>query len=70
MNIFDRLMFLAKGGKSDYLHKGKENMKTSNLQDFLDEVVQRATDRVKKRIDKCGKPEDSPVMKRFEEQLK
>lgn len=40
MSIFERLMFLARGGRKDYLHtKGKENKKTTNLQNFLDEVM-------------------------------
>lgn len=37
MTIYEYLMFLAKGGRVDYLHKKKENLKTTNLQDFLDE---------------------------------
>jgi hypothetical protein len=33
-------MFLAKGGRKSYLHnKGKENKKTTKLQDFLDRVM-------------------------------
>lgn len=39
MNILDRLMFLAKGGRKDYRHnKGKENKKVTKLQNFLDGV--------------------------------
>jgi hypothetical protein len=37
MTIFERLMFLAKGGRKEYWHKnGKENKQTTKLQDFLD----------------------------------
>jgi hypothetical protein len=40
MIIFDRLMFLAKGGRKDYLHKkGKENKKVTSLQNFLDKII-------------------------------
>lgn len=39
MNIYNRLRFLALGGKKSYLHKnGKENVKTTELQNFLDKV--------------------------------
>jgi hypothetical protein len=42
MNICERLMFLAKGGKKAYWHKnGKENKNTTNLQNLLDEVMKR-----------------------------
>lgn len=42
INIFERLIFLAKGGKKSYQHtKGKENKNTTKLQGFLDEIVQR-----------------------------
>lgn len=40
MKIYDYLTFLAKGGRSDYLHKkGKENLKTTLLQNFLDTAI-------------------------------
>lgn len=39
MNIYERLMFLAKGGRREYMHKkGKENKRTTELQSFLDNV--------------------------------
>lgn len=41
MIIYERLRYLAKGGKKDYLHGLKENKKTRQLQDFLDEVYKR-----------------------------
>jgi hypothetical protein len=41
MTIFERLMFLAKGGRVDYLHRTKENKKVTKLQDFLSEVMER-----------------------------
>lgn len=37
MTIYERLMFLAKGGRKDYQHTGgKENKQVTDLQDFLD----------------------------------
>ena len=36
MNIFERLMFLAKGGRASYRHsKGKENINVTILQCLL-----------------------------------
>lgn len=36
MTIYERLRFLAMGGKKAYLHGATENMKTTELQEFLD----------------------------------
>lgn len=42
MSIYDRLMYLALGGKESYRHKnGMENKQTTKLQDFLDDVASR-----------------------------
>lgn len=41
MTIFERLMFLAKGGRHDYRHGAKENKQVTKLQDFLSEVMRR-----------------------------
>lgn len=38
MNIYEKLRFLAMGGKNAYLHETEENKKTTELQDFLDKV--------------------------------
>ena len=41
-NIFERLMFLARGGRKSYWHKnGKENTNTTKLQDLLDDTMKR-----------------------------
>jgi HEPN domain-containing protein len=46
MIVYDMLMYLAKGGRKEYLHnKGKENMKTTNLQNLLDEVHNRINEK-------------------------
>jgi hypothetical protein len=43
MTILEWLHFLARGGRSDYLHKnGKENKKTTKLQNFLDTVSNKS----------------------------
>lgn len=39
--LFEQMMFLAKGGKKDYLHGKKENKKATQLQDFLELYMQR-----------------------------
>jgi hypothetical protein len=42
MKVFERLMFLANGGRKSYQHKnGKENKNTTKLQDLLSEVMKR-----------------------------
>ena len=42
MNIFERLMFLAKGGRASYRHsKGKENINVTKLQCLLDGYMER-----------------------------
>ncbi|WP_180953824.1 hypothetical protein [Bacillus sp. M6-12] len=41
MTVYERLMFLAKGGRVDYLHKKNENLKTTKLQNFLSEYMVR-----------------------------
>lgn len=38
MNIYEKMRFLAMGGKNAYLHTTKENKMTTKLQDFLDKV--------------------------------
>lgn len=39
-NVYERLRFLACGGKNSYLHKkGKENKQVRKLQDFLDNYL-------------------------------
>lgn len=71
MKVYEYLHFLARGGRKDYLHSnGKENIKTTNLQNFLDEVTKRATERVSKRISKNDTLKNSQAMKRLEEKFK
>lgn len=44
--VYERMMFLAKGGTKEYRHnmkKRKENKKATKLQDFLGEVIIRKT---------------------------
>lgn len=41
MTIYERLMYLAKGGRVDYIHQNKENLKTTKLQNFLSEYMVR-----------------------------
>lgn len=41
MTIFERLDFLAKGNRVNYVHKGKENKKVTALQNFLSEYMER-----------------------------
>jgi hypothetical protein len=41
MTVFERMMFLAKGGRIEYLHGKKENVKTTRLQDFLSDYMVR-----------------------------
>lgn len=38
MILYERLRSLAMGEKKSYVHKLKENKKTTELQDFLDNV--------------------------------
>jgi hypothetical protein len=40
--IYERLLFLAKGGRKSYWHKGKENKNTTKLQNLLDEFAIRS----------------------------
>lgn len=40
MTIYERLMFLARGGRKSYLHRdGRENKRTTELQNFLDDYL-------------------------------
>lgn len=42
--IFERMLFLANGGASAYLHKnGRENQQTTKLQNFLSVAMKRTS---------------------------
>lgn len=42
MKVYEQQIYNAMGGKSKYLHKkGKENVQTTKLQNFLDEFIRR-----------------------------
>lgn len=41
MTIYERIRFLAIGGKRSYRHGLEENKKTTELQDFIDEVYKK-----------------------------
>lgn len=44
MTIYEKLRYLAMGGRKEYLHGSTENKRATKLQNFLDDVC-------------CGNPE-------------
>ncbi|MGX1266770.1 hypothetical protein RKD55_004714 [Rossellomorea marisflavi] len=39
ITVYERLMFLAMGGRRQYRHNNHENKQTTKLQNFLDTVT-------------------------------